>query len=67
MFISYSKARHINKLLCQFVASLDCCTTDAEHWRQQQQHIYVIYVPPHALCPWFGMSAMFRAMAAEVW
>jgi hypothetical protein len=66
MFISYSKARRIEKLSRLFVAGLDRCTPDAEHWQQQQQHIYIVYVPPHAPCTWFGMSAMFRAMAAEV-
>jgi hypothetical protein len=50
-----------------FVAGHDGCTTDAEHWRGQPRHIYIVYVPPHAPCPWLGMSAMFRAMAAEVW
>jgi hypothetical protein len=35
MFISYSKARRIDELLRLFVAGLDCCTTDAEHWWQQ--------------------------------
>jgi hypothetical protein len=67
MFISYTKAQGIDESLCLFVAGLDCCTADAEHWRQQQRHIYIIYVPPHAPCSWFGMLAMFRAMAAEVW
>jgi hypothetical protein len=66
MFISYSKARRINESSCLSVAGLDCCTTDAEHPRQQQWHIYIVYVPPHAPCPWFGMLVMFRAMAAEV-
>ncbi len=67
MFISYTKAQRIDKLSCLFVAGLDCCTADVERWRQQQQHIYVVYVPPHTPCPWFGMLAMFRVMAAEVW
>ncbi len=63
MFISYSKAKHIIKLSCLFVAGLDCCTADAEHWWQQQWHIYVVY-----LCPWFGLSpAMFKSMEAGVW
>jgi hypothetical protein len=66
MFIPYTKAQGIDKLSCMFVAGCDGCTADAEHWRQQRQHIYVVYVPPHTPCPWFGMSAMFRAMAAEV-
>ncbi len=66
MFILYSKAQRINKLSCMFVAGRDGCTANAEHLRQQRRHIYIVYVPPHAPCPWFGMSAMFRAMAAEV-
>jgi hypothetical protein len=66
MFIPCTKAQHIDELSCMFVASRDGRTADAEHWRQQRQHIYILYVPPHALCPWFGMLAMFRAMAAEV-
>jgi hypothetical protein len=66
MFIPYTKAQRIDKLSCMFVAGRDGCTADAEHWRQQRRHIYVVYVPPHAPCPWFGMLAMFRAMAAEV-
>ncbi len=66
MFIPYTKAQRIDESSCMFVAGSDGCTADAEHWRQQWWHIYVVYVPPHAPCPWFGMSAMFRAMAAEV-
>ncbi len=66
MFIPYTKAQCINKLSCMFVAGCDGCTANAEHWWQQQWHLYDVYVPPHAPCPWFGMSAMFRAMAAEV-
>ncbi len=68
MFIPYTKAQRINESSCMFVAGRDGRTADAEHWRQQWRHIYVVfvYVPPHAPCPWFGMSAMFRAMAAEV-
>ncbi len=65
MFISYSKARRIDELSCLFIAGLDRCTADAEHRRQQQRHIYIVYAPPHAPCPWFGMSAMFRCKAAE--
>ena len=66
MFIPYTKAQCIDKSLCMFVAGRDGCTANAEHWRQQRRHIYVVYVPPHAPCSWFGMSAMFRAMAAKV-
>jgi hypothetical protein len=66
MFIPYTKAQRINESSCMFVAGCDGCTADAERWRQQRWHIYIIYVPPHAPCPWFGMSAMFRAMAAKV-
>ena len=65
MFIPYTKAQRIDELSCMFVAR-DGRTADAEHRRQQRRHIYVVYVPPQAPCPWFGMSAMFRAMAAEV-
>jgi hypothetical protein len=66
MFIPYTKAQRINELLCMFVAGRDGHIANAKHWRQQRQHIYIVYVPPHAPCFWFGMSAMFRAMAAEV-
>ncbi len=66
MFIPYTKAQRIDKSSCMFVAGRDGRTADAEHQRQQRQHIYVVYVTPLALCPWFGMSAMFRAMAAKV-
>ncbi len=66
MFIPYTKAQRIDESSCMFVASCDGRTADAEHRQQQQWHIYVVYVPPHAPCLWFGMSAMFRAMAAEV-
>ncbi len=66
MFIPYTKAQCIDKLSCMFVASRDGRTANAEHQRQQQRHIYVVYVPPHAPCSWFGMSTMFRAMEAEV-
>jgi hypothetical protein len=67
IFIGYTKVQRIGELWCLFVAGLDRCTADAEHWRQQRRHIYIVYVPPHTPCPWFGMLAMFRAMAAEVW
>ncbi len=62
-------AQSVAKSLYQkFFAGRDGCTADAEHRRQQQgRHIYIVYGPPHAPCPWFGMSAMFRATAAEVW
>ncbi len=66
MFIPYTKAQRIEESSCMFVAGHDGRTADAEHQRQQRRHIYVVYVPPHAPCPWFGMSAMFRAMAAKV-
>ncbi len=66
MFIPYTKAQRIDESSCMFVAGRDGRTADAEHRWQQRWHIYVVYVPPHAPCPWFGMSAMFRAMAAEV-
>jgi hypothetical protein len=66
MFIPYTKAQRIDESLCMFVANRDGCTANAEHRRQQRWHIYILYVPPHATCPWFGMSAMFKAMAAEV-
>ncbi len=35
MFIPYTKAQRIDKLLCMFVAGRDGRTADAEHWRQQ--------------------------------
>ncbi len=66
MFIHYTKEKRIDEVSCMFVAGRNDRTADAEHRRRQRRHIYVVYVPPHALCPWFGMSAMFRAMAAEV-
>ncbi len=66
MFIPYTKAQRIDKSSWMFVAGRDGRTANAEHQGQQRRHIYVVYVPPHASCPWFGMSAMFRAMAAEV-
>ncbi len=66
ILIIYTKAQRIGKSSCLFLTSLDRCTTDAEHWQQQRQHKYVVYVPPHTLCPWFCMLAMFRAIAAEV-
>ncbi len=34
---------------------------------KQEWHIYIVYVPPHTLYLWFGLLAMFRARAAEVW
>jgi hypothetical protein len=52
--------------MCLIVAGRDGHTVNAEHWQQQQWQIYVVYAPPHAWCPWFGILAMFRAMAAEV-
>jgi hypothetical protein len=56
----------VDESSCMFVPSRDGRTANAEHQGQQQWHIYVDYVLPHTPCPWFGMSAMFRAMAAEV-
>ncbi len=64
MFIPYTKAQRIDESLGVFVAGRDGCTANAEHGRQQQRHIYVVYVPPHGPCPWFGMSVMFRAMGS---
>jgi hypothetical protein len=66
MYIPYTKAQPIDELSCMYVAGRDGGTADAEHQGQQRRHIYVVYVPPHAPCPWFGMSAMFRAMATDV-
>jgi hypothetical protein len=66
MFIPYTKMQCTDEFLCMFIAGRDGCTANAEHGRQQRRHIYVVYVPHHAPCPWFGMSAMFRATAAEV-
>jgi hypothetical protein len=66
MFIPYTKAQRIDESLCMFVAGRDGCTANAEHRRRQRRHVYIAYVPPQAPWPWFGMSAMFRAMAAEV-
>jgi hypothetical protein len=66
MFIPYTKAQRIDESSCMLVAGRDGRTADAEHQRRQRWHIYVVYVPLHAPCPWFGMLAMFRAMAAEV-
>ncbi len=54
MFIPYNKAQRIDESSCMFVADRDGRTADTEHRRRQQWHIYVVYVPPHALCPWFG-------------
>jgi hypothetical protein len=64
MFIPYSKAQRIDESSCIFIAGRDSCTANAEHQQQQQRHIYVVYVPPHTPCPWFGMLAMFRAMGS---
>ncbi len=66
MFIPYTKAQCIDELSYIFVAGRDGHSANAEHRRRQRRHIYIVYVPPHAPCPWFGMLAMFRAMAAEV-
>jgi hypothetical protein len=64
MFIPCTKAQRIDKSSCMFIAGCVGCTANAKRWRQQQRHIYVVYVPPHAPCPWFGMLAMFRAMGS---
>ncbi len=40
-------------------------TANAEHQRQQQRHIYVVYDPPHGQYAWFAMLAMFGALAAD--
>jgi hypothetical protein len=41
-------------------------TADAEHQRQRQRPIYVVYGPPHGWYARFAMLAMFGASAAEV-
>ena len=48
MFIPYTKAQRINESSCMIVAGRDGCTANAELRQQQQRHIYVVYVPPHA-------------------
>ncbi len=41
-------------------------TADAEHQRQRQRHIYVVYGPPHGQYARFAMLAMFGAWTDEV-
>ena len=67
MLINQSKAWHVDELLLLIVAGHDGRTADAEHQQRQQRHIYVAYGPLHILCAWFGVSAMFGALAAEIW
>ena len=45
MFIPYTKAQRIDELSCMFVAGRDGRTANAEHWRQQRQHICCICPP----------------------
>jgi hypothetical protein len=66
MFISYSNAQSVNELLCLSVFGCDGHTTNADHQRQKQWHIYIIYVPSHVLCTRIAMSVMSRATATEV-
>ena len=47
-------------------ADYDGRTADAEHQRQQRQHIYVVYVSLHGQHTRFAMPAMFGASTAEV-
>jgi hypothetical protein len=46
MFISLSKARSVDKLLCLMFAGRVGRTANAEHQRKQRWHIYVVYGPP---------------------
>jgi hypothetical protein len=47
-------------------ADYDGRTGDAEHLRQQQWHMYAVYVSLHGRHAQFAMPAMFVALAAEV-
>ncbi len=51
MLISFSKAQHIDKALCLFVASRDCHIANPEYHQWQQRQIYIVYVPRHAPYP----------------
>ncbi len=66
MFISYSKAWRVDKLLCLMFVGRDGCTANVERQRQQRWNIYVVYAPPHGRYAQFAVPAMFGASAAEV-
>jgi hypothetical protein len=67
MFIVPLRSQCIDKLSSLMFAGRDSHTANAEHLRQQRQHIYVVHGPPHGRYAWFAMPAMFGALAAEVW
>ena len=56
----------MDKLLCLKFVGRDGRTANAEHQRPWQQHIYVVYGPPHGRYARFAMLAMFGASATEV-
>jgi hypothetical protein len=66
MLLSYSKARHADKLSSVMFAGRDGLTADAEHQQRQRRHIHVVYGPPCDRYAWFAMPAMLGASAAEV-
>ena len=66
LFVRLSRSLHFGKFACLMITGCVGCTADAEHQRQQQRHIYVVYGPTHDRYAWFAMPAMFRASATEV-
>ncbi len=51
MFISKSKAWHMDELLCLMFASRDVRTTNAEHQWRRWRHIYFGHAPSHLSLP----------------
>ncbi len=56
----------MDELSCLMFVGRDGRTANAEHQRQQQQPIYVVYGPFHDWYAQFAMLAVFGASAAEV-
>jgi hypothetical protein len=56
----------VDESSCPMFVGRDGRTANAEHQRQRQRHIYVVYDPPHGRYARFAMLAMFGASTAEV-
>jgi len=65
MLLSYSKARRIDESSSVMFAGRDGSTANAEHQRQQQRHIHVVYGPPHDRYARFAMPVMLGASATD--
>ena len=65
MLVSYPKARHFDESSSVMFVGRDGRTADAEHQRQQQRHIHVVYGPPRDRYAQFAMPVMLGASATD--